>query len=187
MKRKRSVKGFGYEIAISLLFALLVCTGCLANPSNATESYKSQAKTDSIMRKAVGDSIYNIITNAKKVVAEEIKMTVDSTKVIVRRKSINVKTKYIPLAQFIVSDPKIYVSNLTSYGKFFPCFKLTFTKKKEKCILNFDFGLKKWNVCDSKGKQIKMYDLPSDDMLRLANMLFPENDLYKNLINTDKR
>ena len=66
-------------------------------------------------------------------------------------------------------------------------FKLTFIKKKEVCILNFDFGLKKWNVCDGMGKQIKMFDLSSDDMLRLANMLFPENELYKNLINTDKR
>ena len=90
----------------------------------------------------------------------------------------------IPLVQFIISNPKNYDGDMAVYGQFMPCFKLTFIRKKESCILNFDFGLKKWTVCDSKGKGIKTYNLPSDDMLRLANMLFPENDLYKKQINT---
>ena len=144
------------------------------------------SKIVSVIRNAVGDSIYKIITEAKKVKAEEIKLSNDTTQTI-KDEAIDIKSKYVPLVQFILTDPKIYHGDLATYGNFMPCFKLTFTKKKETCVLNFDFGLKKWNICDGTGKQIKMFDLSSDDMLRLANMLFPKNELYKNLINTDKR
>ena len=111
--------------------------------------------------------------------AEEIKLTNDTTKA-ANDVAIDMKSKFVPLVQFILADPKIYYGNIATYGNFMPCFKLTFIKKKEVCILNFDFGLKKWNVCDGTGKQIKMFDLSSDDMLRLANILFPKNELYKN-------
>lgn len=166
----------------------VVCEGCSAQSSNSSltltpiDSTTILTPIDSTTR----DSIYKIITEAKKVKAEVIKPTNDTTKT-AKDVAIDLKSKYIPLVQFILSDPKIYRGNLTTYGHFMPCFKLTFIKKKEVCVLNFDFGLKKWNICDGDGKQIKMFDLSSDDMLRLANMLFPENKLYKNQINTDKR
>lgn len=187
MKRKRFIHDSGFRIAIMSVLVLFVVTGCSAHPS-ATNHPCSQPfnKTDSVMRTAIGDSIYKIVTEAKKIRAEEIKLTNDTTKT-ANDAATNVKSKYVPLVQFILTDPKIYHGDLATYGNFMPCFRLTFIKKKETCILNFDFGLKKWNVCDGTGKQIRMFDLSSDDMLRLANMLFPENELYKNLINTDKR
>lgn len=187
MKKKRFIHDCGFRIAIMSMLALFVFTSCSAHPRTTnTSDTPFFSKTDSVMKTAVGDSIYKVITEAKKIKAEEIKLTNDTTKT-THDVTTNVKSKYVPLVQFILTDPKIYHSDLATYGNFMPCFKLTFVKKKETCILNFDFGLKKWNVCDGTGKQIKMFDLPSDDMLRLANMLFPENELYKNLINTDKR
>lgn len=187
MKTVKMFRDCGFRLAIMSMLALFVFTGCSAHPST-TNTLGSQpyTETDSVMRNAVGDSIYKIITEAKRVKAEEIKLTNDTTKT-AKEVAIDVKSKYIPLVQFILSDPKIYRGDVATYGNFMPCFKLTFIKKKEICILNFDFGLKKWNICDGEGKQIKMFDLSSDNMLRLANMLFPENNLYKNLIKTDKR
>lgn len=187
MKKKRFIHDCGFRIAIMSMLALFVVTGCSAHPST-TNHPGSQPfnKTDSVMRTAIGDSIYKVVTEAKKIKAEEIKLTTDTTTT-ANDVAINVKSKYVPLVQFILTDPKIYHGDLATYGNFMPCFRLTFIKKKETYILNFDFGLKKWNVCDGTGKQIKMFDLSSDDMLRLANMLFPKNELYKNLINTDKR
>lgn len=187
MKTAKLIRDSGIRLAIMSMLTLFAFTGCSAHPSTtSTSGSQPSTETDSVMRNAIGDSIYKIITEAKKVKAEEIKLTNDTTKN-AKEVAINVKSKYIPLVQFILSDYKIYRGNLATYGHFMPCFKLTFIKKKEIYVLNFDFGLKKWNVCDGEGKQIKMFDLSSDDMLRLANMLFPENDLYKNLINTDKR
>lgn len=187
MKKKKFICDSGFRIAIMSMLALFMFTGCSAHPSKTnTSGTRYFNKTDSVMRVAVGDSIYKVIIGAKKIKAEEIKLTNDTTNA-AKEVVIDVKAKYVQLVQFILADPKIYSGDLATYGNFMPCFKLTFIKKKETCILNFDFGLKKWNICDSTGKQIKMFDLSSDDMLRLANMLFPKNELYKNLINTDKR
>ena len=187
MKTTNQIRGVGYRLVLMSVLTLFAFTGCSAQPDMTnTSDLQSYFQTDSVMRTAIGDSIYKIITEAKKIKAEEIKLTSDTTKT-AKEVAIDVKAKYVPLVQFILADPKIYRSNLTTYGSFMPGFKLTFIKKKESCILYFDFGLKKWNVCDNTGKQIKMFDLSSDDMLRFANMLFAKNDLYKNLINTDKR
>ena len=166
----------------------VVCEGCSAQTSNSSSTLTPIDSTTILtpIDSTTRDSIYKIITETKKVKAEEIKLTNDTTNT-AKEVAIDVKSKYIPLVQFILSDPKIYRDDLATYGNFMPCFKLTFIKKKEVCVLNFDFGLKKWNICDGEGRQIKMFDLSSDDMLRLANMLFPENNLYKNLIKTDKR
>ena len=187
MKKVKQICDGGFRFAIMSMFALFVFTGCSAHPSTTnTSGGQPFTETDSVVRNAVSDSIYKIIIEAKKVKAEEIKLSNDTTQTI-KDEAIDIKSKYVPLVQFILTDPKIYHGDLATYGNFMPCFKLTFTKKKETCVLNFDFGLKKWNICDGTGKQIKMFDLSSDDMLRLANMLFPKNELYKNLINTDKR
>ena len=187
MKTVKLIRDGGFRLAIMSMFALFAFTGCSAHPSTSnTSGPQPSTETDSVVRNAVGDSIYKVIIEAKKIKAEEIKLTTDTTKT-ANDVAIDVKSKFVPLVQFILTDPKIYHGDLATYGNFMPCFKLTFIKKKEVCILNFDFGLKKWNVCDDTGKQIKMFDLSSDDMLRLANMLFPQNELYKNLINTDKR
>lgn len=189
MKKAKLIRDDGFKLAIMSICMLFVCISCSAHPSNTSNPVpvsQSQTQTDSIMRAAVGDSIYKIITEAKKVKAEEIMLSNDTTQT-VKKAAVDVKAKFVPLVQFVLTDPKIYHGNLATYGNFMPCFKLTFKRKKGICILYFDFGLKKWNVCDETGKQIKMFDLSSDDMLRLAYMLFPENDLYKNLINTNKR
>ena len=187
MKTVKLIRDGGFRLAIMSMLALFAFTGCSAHPSTTnTSGGQPSTVTDSVVRNAVGDSIYKLITEAKKIKAEEIKLTKDTTQT-VKDEAIDVKSKYVPLVQFILTDPKIYHGDLVTYGNFMPCFKMTFIRKKETCVLNFDFGLKKWNICDGTGKQVKMFDLSSDDMLRLANMLFPENELYKNLINTDKR
>lgn len=187
MKKVKQIRDGGIRMIIMSMLTLFVCTGCSAHPSK-TNSFKSQSlsKTDSVMRASIGDSIYCIITEAKKIKAEEIKLTNDTTKTD-KANIVNVKSGHVSLVQFALSDPKIYCGDLATFGNFMPCFKLTFIKKKEVCTLNFDFGLKKWNICDNAGKSIKMFDLSSDNMLRIANMLFPDNDLYNKLINTDKR
>lgn len=186
MKKVRLIRDGGIRLTFMSMLTLLVCINCSAHLSKIDDSKSRLIKADSVMRTSIGDSIYRIIVDAKKIKAEEIKLTNDTTSTD-NVNVINVKGKYIPLVYFSLSDPRIYVGNITTFGNFMPCFKLTFINKGEMCILNFDFGLKKWTFCDNTGKNIRMFDLSSDNMLRVANMLFPENDLYNKLINTEKR
>jgi hypothetical protein len=73
------------------------------------------------------------------------------------------------------------------YGAFMPTFSISFIKKKEMYVAKFDFGLHKWAIYDNNGQMLKRFDLPSDNVLRLANILFPENDYFKKSINTEKK
>ncbi len=187
MKKVKLICDGGFRLIIMSMMALFAFSGCSAHPNSANAPVgQPLSETDSVMRGAVGDSIYRIITEAKKIKAEEIALTNDSTKSATSVVK-DVKGKFVYLVQFVLSSPKNYGSDVASFGTFMPCFKLTFVKKKEVCVLNFDFGLKKWSICDSSGKVIKKFDLPSDDMLRIAQMLFTENKLYNSLLNTDKR
>lgn len=174
----------GYRIAMLVVFALFFCTGCSAYPNNANKSINSSTKADSVMRKAVGDSIYTIVTEAKKIKAEAVRFSNDSTSNV---GEININSKDFSLVRFIITEPKNYVGNSIVYGKFRPCFTIVFSKKKESCIINYDFGLKKWNICDGKGRIINTFDLNSDDMLRFANFLFPGNKYFESLTNNEEK
>ena len=141
------------KVALFVVLSSSVATSCSAYPSNANKRDNTTAVKDSVMRKALGDSVYTVLTEAKAVTA-----------------------------------PSNYVSNDTVYGKYVPNFSLTFNAAKgQSCVANFDFGLGKWNICDSKGKEIVRYDLPTTDVLRLANQLFPECKYFSELLNMPKQ
>ena len=171
------------KVALFVVFSSSVATSCSAYPSNANKRNNTTATKDSVMRKALGDSVYTVLTEAKTVTASlKLKTKNDSI--------VNVKVskndKYV--LDFILSAPSNYVSNDTVYGKYIPNFSLTFNASKGRtCIANFDFGLGKWNICDSKGKEIVRYDLPTTDVLRLANQLFPECKYFSDLLNMPRK
>lgn len=172
------------KVAMLIFMASLIATSCSANPITQNNNGDSFAKIDTVMRKALGDSIYSIVSEAKKIKVDVIKMEMDSTSL---KDGFFVKGKYIPLVKFVLSDPKIYNGYTPVYGSFMPCFSLTFIKKKESCVAKFDFGLKKWAIYNDKGANLKIFDLSSDDMLRLANLLFPNNKHFQSLINVEKK
>lgn len=187
MLKSKFLKFSGIKFVVLYVLALLTSTSCTAHPAPGTPSKVDfQSQKDSVMRMAVSDSIYKIISEANKIKAEEITMTNDSTAK-KQKPIVTVKSNDVSILRFVLSSPNNYRGDVATYANFMPCFKVTFTKKKEECVLYFDFGIKKWSICDANGKTIKHFDLPSDDMLRIANTLFPDNELYKKLINTDKR
>jgi len=172
------------KIAMLMIIASSIATSCSAQPSNLGNHDGSTINKDSVMCKAVGDSIYAIISKAKKIKAEIIQLKMDSTTL---QDGLFVKNKYIPLVKFVLSDPQIYSGSTPAYGSFMPCFSLIFIKKKETCMTKFDFGLKKWAICDDKGNNLKIFDLSSDNMLRVADLLFPDNKHFQSLINMENK
>lgn len=185
MKNKIKSYGLLYTFRALMMFivACLVTTSCSARTSINEKS--NFIVKDSVMRKAVGDSIYNIIIDAKKVVAVVKLKTSDNKNDSTINVKVNKMDKYV--LNFILTAPSNYESNDTVWGKYFPNFSLNFTASKgRKCSANFDFGLKKWNISDAKGNEIVIFDMPTNDVLRLANKLFPEFEYFNVLLNTSK-
>lgn len=183
MKLKVLINRLSIKVAALVVVANSIAISCSAYPPSPNVD-NNMIQRDSVMRNAIGDSIYSIIMNAKKVKAEVIELNNDS---ISQYNKTMVKKKNLPLIQFILSDPQIYKGYTTVYGIFVPSFTLSFMKKKECCMTKFDFGLRKWSICDDKGNIIKTFDLSSNDMLRFANILFPNNNFIYSHINTEKK
>ena len=172
MKRK--------AILMLMMVVIATTTSCSAKDSNSKSTSHSIVATDTIMHKAVGDSIYRIITGAKKVEITSLPLQSDSIKQTISKK---VSSKELELMKFIATNPKNYTDTIV-YGVFLPQFQAVYNKKKEKVTLKYDFGLRKWGVFDAEGKQIVMYDLVSDNMLRFACKMFPDNQFFNELLLT---
>lgn len=169
---------------VSLMFAMFaVVVGCSARTGRTSEAKDITVEKDTVMRKALGDSIYNILVEAKNVNASLKLKTADNKNDSTVNVKIGKNDKYV--LRFILSDPSNYKSNDTVYGQYVPNFSLQFTASKGKtCKANFDFGLKKWNICNAKEEEIAKFDLPTDEVLRMANLIFPDCELFKVLINS---
>ena len=187
MEGEKKFNEVSMRFLVSALIVIFNFSSCSAFSSKRHSSVDmNQMQTDSVMRAAIGDSIYAIICYAKTIKAEEIILAPDTISPVVNKPTI-VKKQYIPLVKFIISDPQVYGGDKEVYGQVMPCFKLTFIKSNQQCTTCFDFGLKKWILYNADGKAIRQFDLSSDNMLRFANKLFPDNTLFKNQINVEKR
>lgn len=165
---------------LTLMMALIATTTiCIAKEPSGKGESQQVAATDTIMQKAVGDSIYRIITNAKKVEIAYLAPQSDSLRHPITRK---VSSKSVVLMKFIATNPQNYRSDIAVYGEFMPQLQATYTQKKAKAILKYDFGLRKWGIFDSKDEQIAVFDLVSDNMLRFACQMFPDNQFFSDLL-----
>ena len=156
-------------IHVLMLAVIATTTNCSAKVPSDKSTSKQVVATDTIMQKAVGDSIYRIITNAKKVEITSSPLQSDSLKQTISRK---------------VSSKDLELMKFTVYGVFMPQFQATYTQKKASVILKYDFGLRKWGIFDTEDKQIAMFDLVSDNMLRFACKMFPDNQFFHELLLT---
>lgn len=170
------------KILILIMLAVVgTTTSCSAKVPNDRGASKPVVATDTIMQKAVGDSIYNIITRAKSIEMFSLPLASDSIKSEVR---IKIPSKEKGIVNFIVTNPKNFLSDTIAYGNFFPQLQLKYTQKKEVVTLKYDFGLRKWGVFDANNVKIGMYDLASDNMLRYACQKFPDNTFLYELLMT---
>lgn len=174
------------KLVVAFIAASFIVTSCSASPTNRIEDDRLTMQKDSVMRKAVGDSIYTILTNAKSVSATlKLKAKDNKTDSVVNMK-VAKNDKYV--LNFILSAPSYYESNDTVFGKYVPNFTLNFKASKGRsCTANFDFGLRKWNICDANGNEIVKFDLPTNDVLRFANQLFPNCEYFNVLLNSQQK
>ena len=176
-------QSYHMRIKVLLVFMLAVIattTSCSAKTPSDKSTVKTIVATDTIMQKAVGDSIYRIITHTKKIEVAVLPQATDSIKQEVKKISV----KEFGIINFIVTNPKNYISNSIVYGNFIPQLMVTYTLKKEVVNLKYDFGLRKWGVFDAEDKEVIMFDLASDNMLRYACQQFPDNTFFHEFLMT---
>ena len=159
-------------------------TNCSASPKNNKENTNNFIGTTSVMRENLGDSVCNIIMNSKRIKAEAINIT-DKSK---SYDEVMVSKSLEAVAKFIITNPEQYNDALPVYGRFMPNFILTFYTKKENIIVKMSLGLRQWKVYDAQGKEIiKTKSLYSNDMLRLAEILFPGNEYVQSIIKPERK
>ncbi|MCH5224978.1 MAG: hypothetical protein J1D77_03220 [Muribaculaceae bacterium] len=134
---------------------------------------------DTILQNALEDSVCHIILESKKITITQLPFQSDST---IPLSSKKIKQKNLSLIRFIVNNPENYLSNKPVYGEFIPQIEVKYNLKKRIIVLKYDFGLRKWGVFDHEEKCIAMFDLASDDMLRYACQLFPDNTFFSDLL-----
>ncbi len=165
------------SLAVALSLALSA-TACSAN-GETQNTEQPHSPCDSIVQKALGDSIFNIIANAKTITAEIIGYT-DSTKA--KTPEVKLSAEDLKIMKFLLRNPQNVSSNDTVFGRVLPniCFK--FQYKKQMCQLFFDFGLRKWQVKDKDDHILKTFDIKSPEFVHLASQLFPSDEYLNELL-----
>ena len=164
---------------VALMLAAYAFTYCSASTIKGTKQEALRTESDSLSAdKILADSISTVILEAKEIKAMLLPTPNDS----LSGKSIKLKTVNKEIFKFIISDPKNYESDEIVYGKPHPSIKVLVKNKKASLDLGFDLGLRKWLICDEKGDTLKQYDIKTDDMLRFAHRLFPNDTLFNELI-----
>ena len=95
MKLKVLINRLSIKVAALVVVANSIAISCSAYPPSPNVD-NNMIQRDSVMRNAIGDSIYSIIMNAKKVKAEVIELNNDS---ISQYNKTMVKKKNLPLSR----------------------------------------------------------------------------------------
>lgn len=169
-------------LAISFVAATASCSTKSSKPQKAKKASK-MTYANTTFDNAVGDSIQTIMMSSK-VVA--MLTTTDSLKA--QPIQLALSREDTQVLRFLVSDPKMFIENVQSYGVVMPQVRFLFEKSKsEKVEVGLDFGLRKWILADGTGKVVKQYALAKNDFLRFSHSLFPNDELITNLYNSSKK
>lgn len=166
-----------FTVCMAAAFLVLMCSAVGAQASKKRPP-KFIAPLDSLVCAAVGDSVYSVLMKGTPIEARTISITSDSAQAL---KTIKIKRGYKNVLNFILCDPH-NLKNTIVYGAFMPQFEVVVAYKHARMKIKYDFGLRKWAICNSNNETLHTFDLISDDMLRFASQLFPENDFYKQLL-----
>lgn len=133
------------------------------------------------------DSITNIIAHFRKVECElQDRNPKDTTRVDSIKK---LPRKLNEVLRYLLLDEDNYKSNDIVYGLFSSSIRYKLYQSKEKYIfVEFDFGLRKWQVLDSKKEVLFQRDIKENNlqMIRFSRMVFPEDETLKILQNNLK-
>ena len=160
---------------IELLVLLFTTTSCSAkNKKNETE-YTPMQRSEVMLRKAVGDSIANIILKAKTV---EIGCDSASTK--------KLGTNDRAIVRYLVADTCNYAADTEVFGHFHTYLFVKFIARKHAVTAHYDFILHKWMLVGKDDKLLRRFDLVNVDILKYALLAFPDNQKLLEILKEEK-
>ena len=165
MRSKIFLKHF---VIIELLALLLVATSCFAKNRKSENGCIPAQKSGMMLRKAVGDSISDIILKAR-----HVEISTDSCPPV----KLNADGRAV--VRYIITDTCNYSSDMKVFGEFVPYLCVKFRHHKRVVIVLYDFRLHKWMMKGTNEELLCMYDLKSTDILRFASLALPK-DKYVN-------
>ena len=184
----KKIKSKLSSIAVMSAIGLVITAGGCTTSKQNCKNMKNSANKDSYLainntkiQKELTDSIANIIFNAEKIKIDRIKYSGDS----IQSQQCRAITKdEIKILKYLLTDGRNYSSNIAVYGLYRPQLRLTVQDKKQELTLYFDCSLKKWSVCDKDDKEIKRYDLETNELHRYFCTLMPEDEFLNGLFKT---
>lgn len=145
----------------------------LTEGSETTGCTLSFSVIDSILTTKVGKETADIVLHADSVIGEAIPWNGQT-----------LASKLLPewmskLAKYTLCMPDMYRSDRKVYTRFEPHAILTFHHGDHTVTLQLDYGIGKWVLLDDEGQMVVHHDMPSQQLLPMLLMLFPDCELLK--------
>ena len=157
-----------------LCFLLLLgCSDCNARKSKKQSFMKEIISP--ILKDSLGDSLCSIIIDAERIKVKRLSTKTDSLE---KNSTKWLSKREMGIASFLIIANSNYSHPSLVYGKYSPNVSFTFYSKKGHIDVEIDFGLKR--MC-FHGEKAVFLDINEDYLLKLCNMLFP-NDKYLSFI-----
>lgn len=164
----RSTIFMRHLMIIELVALLFTTTSCSAKNKKSEKDYTPMQRNEVMLRKAVGDSIANIVLKAN-----QIEISTDSCA------SIKLNADERSVVKYLIADTCNYSSDTKVFGEFIPYLCVKFKHRKKVVVALYDFRLHKWMMKGANENLLRMYDLKSTDILRFASIALPK-DKYLN-------
>lgn len=162
------------KIAAATLCLCIALSGCGCLRSHKASCIVTSA--DSLaMTKALGNSATRVILDAVEVTAYNSSKDLPVN----AKRELWLNSGAINTLKFLLQDPANYRSNNPVYGTFKPTVTYTFKSHRKEIKVACDFGLGKYSVVCNDGRQLAMYDLRNNDMLRFALALYLDDKLLQ--------
>ena len=171
-------KNLSIYLVTAAIAALLTCSACIAHREHKIVC--TGCRPTDFPADILGDSIVSLLCRAN-----DMSVTLHDNGTATTRTHIGKPCR--GLLRFIIANPANFKSDKAVFGKLTPNLTITFTHKRQRCTLAYDFGLRKWAIYDSADSLISRFDLaPGNDMVRFASMLFPDNKTITDYLTNDK-
>lgn len=153
------------RIVILKLVALLFCVAsCSAKEKKGERECTPMQRSETMLKKVIGDSIADIIIKAN-----TVEISCDSASI----KKLGTRDKVV--ARYLMADTCNYAADTEVFGQFRTYLSLKFTSRKRSVIAQFDFRLHKWMLVGKDKKTLRRFDLMNIDILKYAMLAFPDN------------
>lgn len=175
-----------FFIQMVCIIIMLIITSTLFS-CNAKRNGFSFAN-DSIITKEISanndisDSILNIMMNANRVQANLYVSSMDTIREIASKNNLNREDMGALKLSLLLSE--IHETDAIVYGRFLPKVSFLFSKGKEACTIEVDFGLNQLKVILINSKLT--FTIYNDILLKETVLLFPNDDFLPFLLKQQK-